>query len=131
MNKGINRSEIVIAFVIFTALIFAVIMNLKFTFASAPSGLSTTIATSSKLAVSATPFVAIATSTNCAARIISTTGAEIRLTFTELTGDTPSGTKGYSQAASTTVVYDGGQFGCGAVKVYSFGNSTIEATETR
>jgi hypothetical protein len=51
------------------------------------------------------------------------------LTFSDYANQTPTGVFGHLQAASTTVVYDSGQFGCDRVKAYSFGASTITITE--
>jgi hypothetical protein len=54
------------------------------------------------------------------------------LTFNDYAGQTPTGAFGHLQAASTTVVYDSGLYGCGAVKIYGFdANSVITVTETR
>jgi energy-coupling factor transporter transmembrane protein EcfT len=131
MSKKL-RAPIIIALVGFAALALIILSNAQLARASAPSGLSSTVATSSKLAVSTAATTVIATSTNvCASRIIGTTGTPIMVIVGDETGLVPSGTLGLPQAASTTVVYDGGQFGCGAIKVYAFAATTIHVTETR
>jgi hypothetical protein len=100
-------------------------------FGAAPSGLATTIATSGPIAVDTTQITVIATSTNCTTRQLSTNNSAIKLTIGDADGDVPTGTNGIWQAASSTVVYDSGQWGCGALKVYSYVAQTINATETR
>lgn len=98
--------------------------------ASAPSGLEGTVASSSLLSVSNTAITLIATS-SCAARIVTTTASPIMLTFSDYNGQTPTGLFGHLQAASTTVVYDSGQWGCGLVKAYAFSAGTITFTSVR
>lgn len=98
---------------------------------AAPSGLYSTVATSGPILVSTTASTVIATSTSCAARIISTNNSAVKLTFGDADGDVPTGTNGIWQAASTTEAYDGGIFGCGAVKIYSYVAQTVNATETQ
>lgn len=67
----------------------------------------------------------------CAARIISTGSNPIMLAFTSAiltstaTSTTnPSGSNGFQQAASTTVAYNSGLYGCPAVTAYGFTAST-------
>jgi len=98
--------------------------------ASAPSGLPASVATSSQAAVSTTAISLFATST-CSARIVTTYASPVMLTFSDYAGQTPTGTFGHLQAASTTQVYDSGQYGCGLVKGYSFTSQTITVTEAR
>lgn len=88
------------------------------------------IATTSQAAVTSTASTIIATS-SCSSRIISTVASPIMLTFTDNQGAIPTGVFGHIQAASTTVVYDAGLYGCGAVKAYSFTAATITVAETR
>ena len=99
--------------------------------ASAPSGLPATVATSSNPTVTTTASLVIATSTACSARIVTTVASPIMLTFSDNQGKVPTGTYGHLQPASTTVAYDSGQYGCGAVRIYSFVSSAITVTETR
>lgn len=88
------------------------------------------VATTSPAAVSATASTVFATST-CTSRVISTQAVPIMVTYSDNQGRTPSATLGHFQAASTTVVYDAGLYGCDAFKVYSFGAQTITVTEAR
>lgn len=98
--------------------------------AAAPSGLPATVATSSSQIVITSAPIIFATST-CAARIITVNaGGNIMLTFSDMLGQTPTATFGRFQAASTTVEYDSGIYGCGSVKAYGSG-VTITTTETR
>lgn len=98
--------------------------------AMAPSGLPASIATTSPAAVSTTASTIFATST-CAARIISTTASPVMLTFSENQSVVPTALFGVLQAASTTVAYDSGQYGCGAVQVYAFVAGNITVSESR
>lgn len=93
--------------------------------------LPATIATTSVATVTSTASTVIATST-CAARIISTTGAGgIMITFTDNQGSVPSATFGFWQPSSSTVSYDSGLYGCGAVKVYSGVTQIITVSDSR
>lgn len=100
---------------------------------SASPGFATRLATTSaEVLASQTATAAIATSTACTARVISTTNTQIMLTFDDYNNTAPTATFGYMQPASTTVVYDGGQWGCGLVKVFSVGGATnITVGESR
>lgn len=100
-------------------------------FAAAPSGLPSSVATSSNRTWTAASEVAFATTTNCASRIIGTRGDAIRIVFSDINGETPSASVGFPQAASTTVVYDSGLYGCGQVKIYSYAAQVINLAETR
>lgn len=101
--------------------------------ASAPSGLPANVATTSALTIGVATgsTVAMATSTNCAARIITTAQEAITVTFSDYAGDVPTGTFGHLQNASTTVAYDGGIYGCNAIKIFGFGTQLVTVTETR
>ena len=68
--------------------------------------------------------------TQCSARIITTVASAIMLSFGQMSSTTPSGTIGHLQAASTTVAYDSGLYGCGLVTAYAFSSTTITLTET-
>ncbi|MBP9771418.1 MAG: hypothetical protein KBD16_00625 [Candidatus Pacebacteria bacterium] len=127
-NKVINFTGI--AAIAIVLLAFVVLQGVRLASASAPSGLPATVATTSIDAVTTTGSLVFATST-CAARIITTVASPIMITFTDKDGQIPTGVFGHLQAASTTEVYDSGQYGCNAVKIYSFVASTITVTETR
>lgn len=96
--------------------------------ASAPSGLPATIASTTAEVVLAASAVNIAATSSCAARIISTTQQGIMLTLSDYAGQTPTQTFGLWQAASTTVVYDSGQYGCGLIKAISGGGANSNVT---
>ena len=99
--------------------------------ASAPSGLPANIATTTNPTVGTTAALVFATS-SCASRSITTSANPIMITFSDYLGQTPTATFGHLQAASTTVVYDSGQWGCGAVKIYGYtGNQVLTVTESR
>lgn len=108
-------------------------------FLSAPSkqygaavmGLSARLATSSNVTVSTSVGGNIFATSSCAVRIISTGNSGIMLTFSDITGESPSASVGHWQGPSTTVAYDGGQYGCGAVKAYSGVSQTLKVSETR
>ena len=106
-----------------------ILFGMKNANASAPSGLPATVSTTSQETLSTTALQLFATST-CSARIISTSGQPIMLTFSDKQGSVPTGSFGLIQAASTTVVYDSGQYGCGSVRGYSFGSQLLTLVET-
>lgn len=112
------------------AFVFASFGRTEPVLASAPSGLPATVATTSPAAVSTTVIPLFATS-SCSSRIITTYVSPVMLTFSDYAGQVPTGTFGHLQAASTTVAYDSGLYGCGLVKAYSFAAQTITTTETR
>ena len=108
---------------------------------SAPSGLESIVATSSPFTMTAAAgnlgLTLFSTSTNCASRIITTGSTSIFFTLfdvatTSVTGTSGlSGPYGHEQAASTTVVYDSGLYGCGRWKVKANSAGSIYITETR
>ena len=81
--------------------------------ASAPPGAPAGYATSSTAIVGTTTNVALFQTSSCVSRVISTRRQAIHLAFDVTASTTPSETSGIYQAASTTVVYDSGLFGCG------------------
>lgn len=66
--------------------------------------------------------------TSCASRVISTFGTPIVLSFDSSVVN-PSATNGHIQGASTTVAYDSGLYGCGAVVAASSATTTIATAE--
>lgn len=69
---------------------------------------------------------------NCSARIISTTGDGIMISFGTVSSTTLSQTRGHIQAASTSVAYNAETYGCGYLTVRGQNSSTtITITETR
>ena len=131
MNKTLSIPLLLLAFLALGVFAYLTVLP-KFASASAPSGSPTNNATTTPLlATAVTPLLAIATSTSCNSRIISTTASPIMLTMGDQAGLRPNGSTGYIQAASTTVAYDGGLFGCGAVFVFSFTTATITVSDMR
>lgn len=127
LNIKIGIVSILLFLSIFSLVFF---QSIRFAGASAPSGLPATVATTSVSLLTTTVNTLFSTST-CAARIITTSSQGIMLTFSDYSGQSPTALFGHYQAASTTVAYDSGQFGCGLVKAYSFANATATLTETR
>ena len=80
----------------------------------AVSGVQSTIGTSSTVLVgTSTPMTLTATSTGCAARIITTGAQAIRISFSHHLSSTTLGNDiGHLQLGSTTVAYDSGLYGC-------------------
>ena len=81
---------------------------------------------------SQTPAVHVPTSifatSTCSARIVTTTGGDITLSFHD--GFVLGQYSGHLQLASTTEIYDGEQYGCGLMRVFAVSSTTITATET-
>lgn len=67
-----------------------------------------------------------AAKTGCVSRTLSTLGVPIMLSFSS--DVTPSATAGHAQAASTTVTYENGSFGCGAITAFAFSSTTVTVT---
>ena len=88
------------------------------------------MATTSPAAVTSTASLVFATST-CSSRVITTAASDINITFTDVQGLTPTALLGHVQRASTTVAYDAGLYGCGAVKIYSYASQTLTVSEAR
>jgi len=130
MNKTLSIPILLLAFLAIACFAyFSVLPGLAL--GSAPSGLPASVATSTT--VTATAGVAkllFATSTNCAARSIGAQVA-INITFSDINGQRPTNADGHPQAASTTVAYDGGLYGCGAVYVFPLVTGVITGTESR
>lgn len=98
--------------------------------ASAPAGIAATVATTSNPTIGTIAATLFATS-SCSSRIITTYASPITLTFSDYIGQTPTGTFGHLQAASTTVVYDATVYGCGLYKAFGFSSTAITVSETR
>ncbi len=128
MTSTFNRIvtlSIILGMIVLTSLLLT-----EKTFGSAPVGLATSVASTTSQVVSTTARLLVATST-CDARIITSRAQPLMLTFSDYNGATPTAQFGHLQSASTTVVYDSGQYGCGAVKVYAYGTDSITVTEVR
>lgn len=75
-----------------------------------------------------TTLFADQTSATCHARVVTTNASAIRISFDEATGFGAAqlnGLKGHTQLASTTVAYDAGIYGCGAMTAWGYASSTI------
>lgn len=142
MNITLKQKSIlslVASSVLFVAILFfiSVLAGAKNVGATAPAGLNAQVATSSTLAVGpGNNMYALGTTTResafqCAARVISTTGQPIMISFAALSSTTLSQVVGHQQPASTTVAYDGGLYGCGYMTIRGLNSSTtITLTET-
>lgn len=116
MDTTFNR---VITLAIIVGMIFLTMTMLTSkVFGSAPSGLPASVASTSAQVIGTTQRLLVATS-SCSSRVISTRTQPMMLTFSDNQGVTPTATTGILQPASTTVAYDSGQYGCGAVRVIS------------
>ena len=127
-----TKVGIVLAFLVAIVLLVGYLMGLQqnMAFGSAPSGLPSTIATTSNPIVNSTAAIVFATST-CSSRIITTASSTVMITWSDRTAQTPTASFGHYQAASTTVAYDSGLYGCDLVKIYSFGSQVITVSESR
>jgi low temperature requirement protein LtrA len=67
-----------------------------------------------------------ATSSNCVDRIVSTVGTAVQLSFSQ--NINPSATVGNVQGVSTTVAYNNGDYGCGAITGYAAASTSITVT---
>lgn len=94
---------------------------------SAPAGLSATASTSQFLLAAGTAMQIAATSTSCAGRVVGTQTA-LQVTLNDAA---PTLGQGFPVAASTTFPFDGGVYGCGAVRVISLLGQTITFSQTR
>jgi hypothetical protein len=95
-------------------------------------GVTVNVASSTSQIIPArTARVLFATSTPCTTRIITSRASPLMLTFSNYNNASPTGVFGHYQAASTTVAYEAGVYGCGLVKVYADVADTITVTETQ
>lgn len=67
-----------------------------------------------------------ATSSNCVDRVVGTVGADVQLSFSQ--SIVPTAFVGNPQRASTTVAYNNGDFGCGAITGYAPASTSITIT---
>ena len=126
MEKTLKRIDIyVIVFALIVAGYF--VWSANQVLGGAPAGLPATIGTSSTVLVgTSTPMTLTATTTGCAARIITTGAQAIRISFSHHLSSTTLGNGiGHFQGGSTTVAYDSGLYGCDfttALGVYEGGD---------
>jgi len=137
MDKTINRMVlmgIILGMIALTAMLLT-----QISLGSAPSGLPATVATSSTITVgphkpnTASSTVSVFVKSGCSSRVISTreTAIELRFSNTMFSSTTvnPAANAGIHQLASTTVVYDSGQYGCGFVSVFGYATTSISIAE--
>ena len=126
-KKYILFFEFFVGGILLASLLILAGSRIPTTLGSAPSGLEAGSATSSQIAVaSGTVTTPIATST-CAATIVGTASTTIMVAIGEMV---PTASRGFFQAASTTKEYDGGIYGCGALKIYPFATGAITVERT-
>jgi len=130
MTNNITKLAIIVLCTLMAFFAFSLVMETRIASASAPSGLTASqrVATSTQVGPGNATKV-FSASPNCASRLIRTQGTDIYILFADPTnGDlastTLSGVASFTQAASTTVSYDGGLYGCGAVYIKSPAAST-------
>lgn len=125
--------RIVSLVIILSLIVLTSLLLTQKSFGSAPSGLPATIATSTLAYPAGTSATLLFATSTCSARVITTREAPISLGFNGALGQTPTAIAGHMQLASTTVVYDSGQYGCGAVRVISATGAatTVHVTEAR
>jgi len=99
-------------------------------FGGASDGIAVNVATTSNPTVGTSAVTVFATST-CLTRVVTTYASPVMITFSDRIGQTPTATFGHLQAASTTVVYDASEYGCGLYKMYGFVSTAITVSETR
>lgn len=88
------------------------------------------IATTSTNTITTSQQLVFATST-CGSRIVSTGASAVMIGFSDRQGFLPTGVVGHLQGASTTVAYDAGLYGCGAMRIYSYASQLVTVSETR
>ena len=91
-----------------------------------------TTATSSSRTLAIGAHLLFPTSTpSCVARVITTQGDALKITFFDVDLAVPSHAIGHVLAASSTATFDSTVYGCGALRAYSYGVQTVTLTETR
>ena len=131
MEKTLNKSEISLWVVLGLLTILAgieAVSRFPNAFGSAPSGLPANLATSSTISVGSSTVVTLfSTDLFCASRIITT---QLQPMFISFGSTTPSNIAGHYQAASTTVAYDSGLYGCGQWRAVTQEIKPNESTTT-
>ena len=124
MNKLLN-----IVICILAGIALVLFFRSPVSLTGAPPGLESTLATSTRFTVTGAVLTLVASSTNCSSRVITTGANAINLSFSDIQGDRLTGFNGHWQAASTTVSYDGGLYGCGLIRVRGDGTSLITISQ--
>ncbi len=126
------RIGAIVAFLIAIAIAASIGSVMKFASASAPPGAPAVVNSMASTSVNTPTVTQIAATSTCTARTISTSGASaVMLGFSAFQGTTTTGSFGMYQAASTTVTYDSGQFGCGQISAFSYATSTVNTLTTQ
>lgn len=121
------------------AIVSIVSFGPKFAGATAPAGLNAQVSTSTQITVgpqanTVVPFGALPPKESqwqCAARVISTGQQAILISFASMSSTTLTTSNGFWQAASTTVAYDGGLYGCDYMTIRGLtASSSINVMET-
>ena len=141
-ENTLYRAGIFVGICVLMAATLISLMGTKTATAMAPYGIPATVGTSSTMTIG--PSTAynsklgdyMGSTTNetaflCGSRIVSTTGGAIMMAYASLASTTLSGSVGNYQAASTTVAYDSGLYGCGYWTFYAYATTTIVVTQTR
>ena len=144
MTHKIDKLWYVVGFLAVAALMLWLSQYAQRASGSAPIGLNSTIADYSSVLVGPSLngiTVLIHSSQNCAARVITTNTNRIVLRFSSSTPSNGVATatptvsdKSFNvlQAASTTVAYDGGIYGCSGISAYGFdATNTVYFMELR
>ncbi len=137
MNNIIIKTALGL-FILATLLLMAdvLIMKTPKADASAPSGLPATEAVATTTVLGPQSTTTILAASACSARVVGTTNQGIMLLFADpsegdLSSTTIASQKGFWQAASTTVAYDSGVYGCGRFIGRADASTTVTVMETR
>lgn len=111
--------------ILFTGFTFYIVTQNKVLGSSnITQGIVPKVATSSTIQVGPQNVVTVVpANTACVSRTISTLSQTIMLSFSSTL--VPSASQGLLQATSTTVAYDNGAYGCGAVTAFATASTTI------
>jgi hypothetical protein len=130
-----NIATLILAGAIVVASLAYVIKPTLPAFGAAFTGQAAFVQIATSTTVTANTNTRIFTSNEtCKSRVISTQGSAAMLIFADnttnyLSSTTLAGNVGHIQAASTTVAYDSGLFGCGAVYARTYSTSILTHSE--
>lgn len=125
--------------IIIALLVIVIFKGGQIALGSAQPGLAISSSTASLVSVGTSTPVTIFNASRCSSRTITTASSSIMLAFGS---STPTAVFGHFQNASTTQVYDSGEYGCGQWTAYGFpivgittasqsGTSSITVTDFR
>ena len=126
------KLQIILTSLVATLSVLVALLAIKqipeLSFGGATPGLYSTVSSSPETRIGSTSAETIFNTTfDCTARVISTTGRAIMLSFGSTT---PTAIVGNVQAASTTVAYDSEIYGCGQVRAYAYEVSATVPSST-